>query len=379
MDHERPARHDAQARRAASRLRSSSGTGARGDVVQFDDLASPASGHVDTDESILPVGRDAVPGARPRSAITATSTVEVITEDNGLLARRPAADDRRAPVRARRAHAPGLRPGGDRCRRGRQFLEGGAGRPRRRARARDRRLSATMLRRLRAAARRHARARRARARRRAPAPRPLPRRDRRARPVVRRDARPVAPAGGRPAGVRRHRVARAAHAADLARRHARAARRRPGERADRRRGRPPAGRPVRASSRSTRRLGAPGDRPASTSAASMQQSSCAASLRVEIAEPGPGGRGRVRTRRARGPGRLPGGSTVWDRTSCLGSCGDPGSVARIVRILLDNAPCASPCRRSSRYGHDAPRLRQRRLPARVRRRQTRACSSTSGS
>ena len=56
---------------------------------------------------------------------------------------------------------------------------------------------------------------------------PRPRRGRRPRPRVRHDAAAPASAGGGAARVRGHRLARAAHAADLARRDARAARRRP--------------------------------------------------------------------------------------------------------------------------------------------------------
>ena len=165
---------------------------------------------------------------------------------------------------------------------------------------------------------------RARARRHAAGRRRPPRRGRRPRPRVRDDAAAAGGAGAVAAHVRQHRLARAAHAADLA--GADAARRDRGAR-------PTSSRtcPRRATScggRSGRPTGSASSPPScSTSAASTPASSCAPSRSSWSSSPARCSRSSPPASRAPSSRRT---APTWVRA-------DPGAVARIARILLNNA------------------------------------------
>ena len=211
----------------------------------------------------------------------------------------------------------------------------------------------------------------------APTPaRRRPRRGRRPRPGAGVDAARAAPPGGGAARVRRHRLARAAHAADLAAGHDRAARRGPATT-----GRPrPGGRAAPGRRRPARAAapGAPGEPSCSTSAAPRRRRA----LREEPVELGELCRAVAAEFELRAGERDVELEVAAPPGPCWGR-GDPGAVARVVRILLDNAlryaPGASTDPRRARLPRRARHGRGRRRRARACRRRIASASSSASS
>ena len=204
-------------------------------------------------------------------------------------------------------------------------------------------------------------------------PEARPRRDRRPQPHVRVHADAAARAGAGAARVRGHRLARAAHAGGVAAGHARPADRRPRRGPDRARRRAPAG---------------PQGRRAGGTAVQL------AGELLDLSRIDAGLPLRSRAGRAARRGRCAPSSRSWrcgspsraarstsPTATDLWALGDPGSVAQILRILLDNALRHTPTRPAVCAPRSPPRRAgaASRVRGRGRRRRRRRTASGSSS